>query len=87
MARRLKRNLVMPPSSSVTTQNETVETSETNETHFFNALSFSHLGCGNKGQIPAISKKCNFPTHFPVLKLNPTFSSTARHQDTKPSES
>ena len=56
-----------PSSSSLASPNETVETSET---HFFNVLVFSYLGCGKRRQIPPISKKCNFPTHFPVLKLN-----------------
>ena len=47
------------PNSMISQPNETVETSETNETLFYFYCGARDLGCGNKGEIPAISKKCN----------------------------
>jgi hypothetical protein len=56
--------------TSVAAQNETMETSETNETHFLKSRLASELGCGKKSEIPPISKKCYFLERSPILKLN-----------------
>jgi len=50
--------------------NETVETSETNETQNFFVRVFSGLACEKKVKISPISNKCYSPTPFPILELN-----------------
>ena len=67
--RRPQRRRSALPTTSIAGENETVETSETNETYFFNPMFFRVLRCGKKAKISTISKKCNFFEQFPILKL------------------
>jgi hypothetical protein len=54
-------------SFSLTSQNETVETSETNKTYSFCSLRSTYLASAKKGEIRLLSKKCYFPTRFPKM--------------------
>jgi hypothetical protein len=55
--------------TTVPVQNETVETGETGETVFYKAFYFTQLGCGKKGEILRIFKKCYLLRHFPILEF------------------
>jgi hypothetical protein len=55
-------------SSRVAAHNETVETDETNETDFSYRLCFNGLAYAKKGEISAISRKCQFSIHFASLE-------------------
>src|SRR5215471_21537762 len=76
MSRRSKIGLryqLLFHTTSVAGRNETMETSETNETYFFKAMHFCQLNCGKKARIPPTSKKCYFFEDFPVLELSAAF--------------
>jgi hypothetical protein len=64
-------DLTTDASFSLTSQNETVETSETNETLFFKRPTVSDLACEDKGEILPNSQKCYFPPHFPKMRHAP----------------
>jgi hypothetical protein len=65
---------------SLTSQNETVETSETNETLFLKSPQVRHLACAKERGIPPISKKCNFLMHFPKMRQSPLETQARRLQ-------